>query len=278
MKTPKATVWWLLRIIEFLKFSELFNLECFHVVNCDLRDRGNMKIAIISDIHSNKYALNSALEKIEEDNVDFIICTGDLVGYMNYPNEVIDTIRKNKIATIKGNHDKKVGESLKISDDEMNKYDVKEITEKASIKYTNFVISDENRIYINSLADKFTFECGDKKIIAVHGSIDKIDEYIFEDDEIFENIYNKLDCDILISGHTHKPYFKKFKDKWFINSGSVGKPKTGKQHGTYAVLEIAEEIKCDIKEFSYDIDSMICDIKDNEMISNELIDSLLLGK
>ena len=53
-----------------------------------------MKIAIISDIHSNIYALNAVLEDIENRNVDLIACTGDLVGYGTRPNEVISTIRK----------------------------------------------------------------------------------------------------------------------------------------------------------------------------------------
>ena len=52
-----------------------------------------MKIAVISDIHSNIYALNEVLEDIKNKNVDIIVCTGDLVGYGTRPNEVIETLR-----------------------------------------------------------------------------------------------------------------------------------------------------------------------------------------
>lgn len=41
-----------------------------------------MRIATISDIHSNLYALNEVLADIEKRNVDMVVCTGDLVGML----------------------------------------------------------------------------------------------------------------------------------------------------------------------------------------------------
>lgn len=64
-----------------------------------------MRIAVIRDIHSNHYALREVLADIDNRSIDTIICTGDLVGYLPFPNEVIDIIREHKILTIKGNHD-----------------------------------------------------------------------------------------------------------------------------------------------------------------------------
>ena len=59
-----------------------------------------MKIAVISDIHSNIYALEAVLDDIKNRDIDLVACTGDLVGYGTRPNEVINTIRKNRILTI----------------------------------------------------------------------------------------------------------------------------------------------------------------------------------
>ena len=70
-----------------------------------------MKIAVISDIHSNIYALEAVLEDMESRNIDLIACTGDLVGYGTRPNEVINTIRENRILTIMGNYDDAIGNS-----------------------------------------------------------------------------------------------------------------------------------------------------------------------
>lgn len=47
-----------------------------------------MRFAVIGDVHSNKFALESVLMDIAERNVDFIVSTGDLIGYLPFPNEV----------------------------------------------------------------------------------------------------------------------------------------------------------------------------------------------
>ena len=64
-----------------------------------------MKIALISDIHSNTEALKAALEYIDELGVDKIICLGDIVGYGAEPNECCELIRKHADIALLGNHD-----------------------------------------------------------------------------------------------------------------------------------------------------------------------------
>ena len=63
------------------------------------------KIAIISDVHANKVALELVLKDIEKRNVDKIICLGDLVAKYYYPKETVDAIRSNCSLVIKGNCD-----------------------------------------------------------------------------------------------------------------------------------------------------------------------------
>ncbi len=64
-----------------------------------------MKIAIISDIHSNIEALTTALEWIDAHEADEIICLGDVVGYGADPNRCCDIIRERCSVTLLGNHD-----------------------------------------------------------------------------------------------------------------------------------------------------------------------------
>ena len=47
-----------------------------------------MKIALISDIHSNIFALGAVLSDIGARNLDLTVCVDDLVGYCTFPNEV----------------------------------------------------------------------------------------------------------------------------------------------------------------------------------------------
>ncbi|MEQ8191250.1 MAG: metallophosphoesterase family protein, partial [Candidatus Eremiobacterota bacterium] len=54
-----------------------------------------MRYAVISDIHSNIDALEKVLKKIEDDNIDRILCLGDIVGYGANPNECVERVREN---------------------------------------------------------------------------------------------------------------------------------------------------------------------------------------
>lgn len=67
-----------------------------------------MKIALFSDVHANLPAFEAVLRDIDGRKPDAIDCLGDLIGYHVLPNEVINEIRKRRIATIAGNHDLKV--------------------------------------------------------------------------------------------------------------------------------------------------------------------------
>ena len=69
-----------------------------------------MRILFISDIHGNYPALLS-LEKYFNE-VDKIICLGDVVGYHCYVNEVIDFLIRHDVICIQGNHDRYVFEGL----------------------------------------------------------------------------------------------------------------------------------------------------------------------
>jgi predicted phosphodiesterase len=59
--------------------------------------------------------------------------------------------------------------------------------------------------------------------------------------------------DILVCGHTHKPYYKMYGDKLLINAGSAGKPKTGSPKANYVVLDLKEDApKIEIHEVDYE--------------------------
>lgn len=62
-----------------------------------------MKTLLLSDIHSNIYALEAIWKK--EGGADRILCAGDLVDYGPYPREVIAWARDHSITCVQGNHD-----------------------------------------------------------------------------------------------------------------------------------------------------------------------------
>ncbi len=64
-----------------------------------------MRIAIISDIHSNLEALTQSLAALERSRPDRVVCLGDVVGYGASVNECCELVRKVSEVTVLGNHD-----------------------------------------------------------------------------------------------------------------------------------------------------------------------------
>ena len=64
-----------------------------------------MRIAIISDIHANLEALQVVLGHIDTQNVESIICLGDILGYGPNPVECVDLIADRCDWSLMGNHD-----------------------------------------------------------------------------------------------------------------------------------------------------------------------------
>ncbi|MGL5049002.1 MAG: metallophosphoesterase family protein [Fusobacteriaceae bacterium] len=233
-----------------------------------------MKIAVISDIHSNIYSLKAVLKDIEKNKIKQIYCTGDLVGYHTHPNEVIELIKKNKIKCVLGNHDLKAIIGKKINLSNIDKNDIK----KAIItNYTLENISFESTQFLKSLPKELVIRISGKKIKLVHGSPRAIDEYLEENSEVAVEIMKNLESDILICGHTHKAYYKYYDKKILINAGSIGKPKKGFPQSEYIILDFtSNKVFISIQNVDYDIESIIKDIENSEL-PNDLGTLLRLG-
>lgn len=196
-----------------------------------------MRIAVIADIHSNIFSLNEVLLDIDNRNADLIVCMGDLVGYATYPNEVIDTIRENRILTIKGNYDEAVGEELMVCGCD---YPDPKDAENAgiSLNWTIDETREDNKVFLKSLPMEVTMAFEGKTVKFVHGSPRKINEYLKENSTEAAEIMATFEEDILVCGHTHKPYYKMYGTKMLVNAGSAGKPKTGTPKVNYIVIDL----------------------------------------
>ena len=211
-----------------------------------------MRIAVLADIHSNIYALNEVLLDIDNRNADLIICLGDLVGYATYPNEVIDTIRDNRILTIKGNYDEAVGEELMACGCDYP--DPKDMENAViSLNWTIDETREDNKEYLKSLPMEVIMNFEGRSLRFVHGSPRRINEYLKENSKEAEEVMADFEEDILVCGHTHKPYHKAYGDKLLVNAGSTGKPKTGTPKANYVVIDLnGDKVEVEIHEVEYE--------------------------
>lgn len=112
----------------------------------------------------------------------------------------------------------------------------------------------------------------------VHGSHRRNNEYLFENSNEVDEVTREIVEDILICGHTHKPYYKVINGKHVINSGSVGKPKHGNPNATYVVVDIIDKkVSVEVVEVRYDFEKIAKAIEENEMLPNDFADMLRKG-
>lgn len=216
------------------------------------------KVTIFGDIHGNLPALEAVFADMDARGLDNLYCLGDLVGYGTSPNEVVNRIRERNIPTITGNYDDGVGNN---SDDCGCAYktDIERKRGEESIAWTNAHTTDDNKAFLRSLHENIPLQVGDFRVLLVHGSPRKINEYLFEDrgDKYFERIMDGIEADVLVCGHTHLPYHKVLPDgRQIINAGSVGKPKDHNRDACYITLTAdGDQLEVDFIRVPYDVES-----------------------
>jgi putative phosphoesterase len=227
------------------------------------------RAVVFGDIHANIAALEAVFEDMDErDLTGERYCLGDLVGYGTFPNEVVEFVRSRSIPTIKGNYDQGVGND---SDDCGCAYDteVEQRRGDQSIAWTNEEITEENRTYLDELDAQIEFDLGDLRVVLVHGSPRRINEYLYEDrpDSSFERLLDSVDADVLVCGHTHLPYHRELPSgRHVVNAGSVGKPKDDDPRACYAELAASgEDLDVQFHRVEYDVESMATAIEDSPM-------------
>lgn len=213
------------------------------------------RIAFISDIHSNLPALEATLENIRLKGITDIYCLGDIIGYHSNTNEVVSLLRESSVVSIMGNHDMVITQE-NFDRNEKNNF---------VLTWNLDVLTDENRNYLSALPLSMDIDIDDVKVKIVHGSPESIDEYIREGSDTADYYLNRMETDVLISGHTHLPYIMERNGKYLLNTGSVGKPKFGKPECSYIVLAVeGSEINPEIITLPYDVERITKDLKDKQ--------------
>lgn len=225
-----------------------------------------MRLAAFSDIHGNLHALQAVLEDIKKHSPDIIVCLGDLVGYGAFPNEVISTIREAGIPTLTGNYDDGVG----FDRDQCGcAYTKPEDIERGnqSLRWTQQKVTSVNKAWLRDLPRELRLDFAGKRILCVHGSPRRINEYLFADrpKASLARMLEGLEADVVLCGHTHLPYQRTIGNIELINVGSTGRPKDGDPRAGYTLIEIDENVTASFIRVHYDVEAAVKAIEATEL-------------
>lgn len=210
-----------------------------------------MRYLILSDIHANWEGLEAVLASARGE-YDEILCCGDLVGYGADPNRVIDWVRENIAAVVRGNHDKACAGL-----DDLEWFNP---VARASALWTQASLSHENLQYLVNLPQG---PCPCNGFELIHGSPEDEDEYLISIEDA-RLVSASVRIPLFFFGHTHlqggfalqaagvrrltKVPLKEMEMslalepgvRYLVNPGSVGQPRDGDCRAAYVLYDSAQ--------------------------------------
>jgi diadenosine tetraphosphatase ApaH/serine/threonine PP2A family protein phosphatase len=201
-----------------------------------------VRIAVVSDIHSNILALDAVLAKVG--SVDAIWHLGDVVGYGPEPDAVVGRLTELGAIGVRGNHDAAASGGTEI--DWFNP------DAKAAMEWTRLAISETTRAWLAALPLRRL----ESDFTLVHGSPrDPIWEYVTSP-ALARAALSAISTEHGLHGHTHVPIAFTQVDgrmrtlapragntvvlgegRTFLNPGSVGQPRDGDPRASCLVLD-----------------------------------------
>ena len=203
-----------------------------------------MRVAVISDVHANRHALDAVLAAVDAERPDAVWCLGDTVGYGPQPNECCDLVGDRSDLCLVGNHDLVVLGDLAVSD--FNE------EAAAAASWTSDVLTDSARDFLAGLKPE-----GEASGVSMyHASArDPVWEYILSE-EAARATFELAPDDLILVGHSHVALALRLDDgrvagglapagtdvalegRWLLNPGSVGQPRDGDPRAAWVLLDL----------------------------------------
>ena len=228
-----------------------------------------MRLAVLSDIHSNNIAFEACIKDIEKSNIDGICLLGDYISDCPNPQATINLIRelKSRYKTwmIKGNREQYFIKHEEDIDDGWSY-----LSYEGSLLYTYDELSKKDLDIFRDLPMKVTVNIsGTEPILMVHGSQRHLKELLFKDKDNTKQRMLEMQENYILSGHTHVQTHYRYKNKVLINPGSVGLAIGERATAQYAILEWSKkEWKVELKAVPYEFEK-IRDIFHNSSLMNK---------
>jgi len=217
-----------------------------------------MRVAVLSDIHSNAPALEAVLESVAP--YDQLWVSGDIVGYGPHPDAVVERLRDENAVAVLGNHD--AAALGRIPTNSFNDL------ARSAVEWTAATMAASTRDWLSELPERRV----EGEFTLVHGSPrDPLWEYLFRIPAARASLgaFDTLYC---VVGHTHhqlmfrddhghveqvratdEPELVLDERRSILNAGSVGQPRDGDARACAMLLD-TESHEVEWRRIEYPID------------------------
>lgn len=222
-----------------------------------------MRIAILTDIHANREALEAVLADLSGRAIDRIGILGDIVGYGPDPVWCVERVERlvaEGAFCLKGNHDSAVA----------NRAEHLNVTALRAINWTRPLLTEGHQAFLDGLPMRH--EEGD--VLFVHSSANDPQDWIYVSDAgSAMPSFRVSGARVIVVGHRHVPALYSCdiggrvkaqriaagltvplirSRRWLAVVGSVGQPRDGVAQANYAILDLAQN-ELVFRRVAYDV-------------------------
>jgi len=213
---------------------------------------GFMRVAVVTDIHGNRRALQAVLADLRQVAPDLIVHGGDLVFGGTHPSEIIDEIRALGWPGVLGNTDEALWAQERLTEVAAAHPKLASLLGRLRemIAPMRVRVGDERLRWLKTLP---AVHVGDGFAV-VHASPKDLwrAPMANSDDEEIRRTYAELGAPVVIYGHIHVSYVRRLPGMTVANAGSVSQSYDGDRRAAYAVID-GENVT--IRRVEYDVES-----------------------
>ena len=226
-----------------------------------------MRVAVISDVHSNLHALEAVRREIEREQPDEVWNLGDSVGYGPRPSECCETLASVASLSLAGNHDLAAIGRLALDDFSP--------VAAAAAAWTLEHLTKSAGAYLGTLQP----ESKPVGCELYHGSPrEPIWAYVLRAANAFD-AFSLSSAPLVLVGHSHYALAASLVEgklgfdlapggtvvdlsagRWLLNPGSVGQPRDGDPRSAYLLLDL-DAGRAEFKRIDYEIERTQSEIR-----------------
>jgi putative phosphoesterase len=222
-----------------------------------------MRIALISDIHGNCFALDIVLADLRSESVDQIICLGDAIQGGPQPAETVQRLRALQCPIVMGNADawllEEESDAGEPSSQEMRDVRLWSLAQ----------LSSDDQSFIQKFQPTVETTLEEQRLLCFHGSPTSFNDILLPRTpaEEWERLLGPYTPAIMTGGHTHTQQLRRIGAGMFFNPGSVGLAYDVLQAhdqiqmnawAEYAILTSEQgRLSLDFRRLPYDVEQII---------------------
>jgi len=238
------------------------------------------RLAFFGGVYSNSRSLSAAVRDARRWGADATYALGDFGAFGPHPDRVFPVLLEAGVEAIQGNYEESL--STDAADCHCGYTDPRDNHfAQISYDYTRERTAPEWKRWMGSLPKTRRFEIQGRRVLLVHGSPRKINEFLWESTSpvpFLEKLLADYEADVLVCTHTGLHWRRRLPSgRLVVNCGALGRPANdGSRNVWYARLSFGREVAVEFAPVEYDSEAMASEMA-SEGLPEEFIETIRTG-